>query len=78
VGIAFLNAIAVGDVYIRLPYSRACITMQLTNTDFIQANGAIAFGTGASFRTVNVVIDEQNSVAYVDVICALHFMNKNS
>jgi hypothetical protein len=78
VGIAFVNPVAVSDVYIRVPYSRACITIQLTNTDFIQANGAIAFGTGAAFRVVNVIIDEQNSVAFVDAIAALHFYNKNS
>ncbi len=74
---AFLNPIAVGDTYIRVPYSRACITVQLCAA-FVGANGAIAYGTGASFRVVNVIIDEQNSQAFVDVISALHFYNKNS
>lgn len=72
---AFLNPIAVGDTYIRLPYSRAAVAMQLTDTNYIQANGAVAFATGASFRVVNVIIDEQNSTAFVDVIAALHFYN---
>ncbi len=77
VGIAFLNALAVNDQFIRVPYSRACTTIQLT-TNFVQANGIIAFGTGTAMRVVNVIIDEQNNLAWVDAIATLHFYNKNS
>ncbi len=78
VGIAFVNAIAVNDTFIRVPFSRVAVAMTLT-TPFDQANGNVAFSTStAKFRVVNVNIDEQNSIVTVDVIATLHFYNKNS
>ena len=70
--IGFINAIAVGDTFIRVPYSRMVAAMQMTAT-FIEANGIIATGTGAIFRVVRVFIDEQNDVASVHVVHGGHF-----
>ena len=72
VAIGFINPLAVGDTFIRVPYSRQVANLQLT-TDFVQANGVIATGTGALFRVVAVHIDEQHDTAAVDVIHAAHF-----
>ena len=71
-GIAFLNTDVVGDTYIRVPYSRMVAALQMT-TNFVEANGIIATGTGALFRVVRVFIDEQNDVASVHVVHAGHF-----
>ena len=71
-GIGFINAIAVNDTFIRVPYSRMVAAMQLT-TNFVEANGIIATGTGALFRVVRVFIDEQNDLASVHVVHAGHF-----
>lgn len=72
VGIAWVNTDAVGDTYIRVPYSRHVATVQLT-TNFVQANGIIAVATGATFRVVAVHIDEQRDTAAVDCVYAGHF-----
>ncbi len=77
VGIGFVNSILVGDTFIRVPWGRSAIAAQMTS-DFVQMDASIAFGTGASFRVVNVIIDEQNNLAYVDVIAVLQYFNKNS
>jgi hypothetical protein len=77
VGIGFLNATAVGDTFIRTPFSRQVIAMLMT-TDFTQANSIPTDATtGAVFRVVNVIIDEQNSLAWVDVVSASHFYIKS-
>lgn len=72
VSIGFLNSLAVGDTFIRVPYSRQVAAVQLT-TNFVEANGVIATGTGALFRVVAVHIDEQHDVAAVDCISGDHF-----
>lgn len=74
VGIAFITPLAVGDTFIRVPYSRGTIAMQLT-TNFVEANGIIATGTGAAFNVVSVIIDETRDLAWVDVICREHLHN---
>ena len=77
VGHAFTAAIGVNDTFIRVPYSRSVIDMQLT-TNFVEANGIIATGTGATFRVVSVIIDEQRDIAYVDVISMDHYFNSDT
>lgn len=77
VGIGFLNSIAAGDSFIRVPFSRASTQLTLT-TDYTEANGIVAFANGGTFRVVNVIINEQLDVAYVDVISADHLFNPES
>lgn len=74
VGIAFVRAIAVGDTFIRVPYSRHTLTMQLT-TNFVQANGIIAVGTGAPFAAVGVRFKEDLDQAFVQVVARDHAYN---
>lgn len=73
----FLNAIAVNDTFIRVPYSRAVGNVQLT-TNLVNANGIIATGTGCVLRVTNVKIDEQLDLAWVDVVMPDHWYNPES
>lgn len=75
VEVAFTNNIAIGDTFIRVPYSKAGTNVQFT-TDLTEANGIIATGTGAVMKPVNVVISEDTSEAWVDCIFSDHFMNQ--
>ena len=77
VGIGFLNPIAAGDTFIRVPYSRAIAYTQMTS-DFTEMNGLISVGTLGALRVVNVEIDETRDIAYVDVIASDHFYNPES
>ncbi len=74
---AFINAIAVNDTFIRVPYSRESTGMQMT-TNFVEANGIIAAmtadpGTLGPWRVVGVHIDEVRDLAYVDAVCLDHY-----
>jgi hypothetical protein len=79
----FLNPIAVGDSYIRLPYSRMITKCQMT-TDFTEMNGLIscnnagAVASLGALRVVNVIIDEVNDIAWVDVVAVDHYLNPES
>jgi len=75
VEVAFTNAIGVNDQFIRVPYSKAMTNVQLT-TDLTEANGIIAAGTGAVLKVMNVVIDEDQNQAWVDVMFADHWLNQ--
>lgn len=77
VGIGFLNPTAIGDTFIRVPYSRAVAGMQMT-TDFTQANGLISVGSLGAFRVYQVIIDEANTLAWVDVVPSDHWWNPES
>lgn len=77
VGLKFLNTIAIGDQFIRLPWSRSTMNVQLT-TDMCWANGLIATGTGAPFTVVNVVIDEVRNRAWVDCVARDSFLSPES
>lgn len=73
----FVNAIAVNDTFIRVPYSREVTGLQMT-TNFVEANGIIAAmtadpGTLGPWRVVRVHIDEVRDLAYVDVVCLDHY-----
>lgn len=77
VSLGFLFPIAVGDTFIRVPFSRNVNGVTLT-TLLKEARGDIAAevadGTGA-VRVVNVIIDEVNDQAYVDVMFSDHWFN---
>ena len=75
VEVAFVNAIGVGDTFIRVPYSKAGTNVQLT-TDLTEANGIIATGTGAVLKPCNLVIDETTGEAWVDVLFSDHWLNQ--
>lgn len=77
VAMGFLNPLAANDTFIRVPYSRAVATVQLT-TNLVNANGIIASGTGAALTVVNVKIDEQKDLAWVDVVMRDAWLNPES
>jgi len=82
VGMGFVNQLAVGDTFIRVPYSREVTGMQMT-TNFAQANGIIAAmtaapGTLGPWRVVDVIIDEQRDLAWVNVVTLDHYFNPTS
>lgn len=71
----FPRTIAVGDTFIRVPYSKACQTVQLTATNFLEADGSIAFGTGAEFTVVEVRPDIVNDEVVIVCIARSHMYN---
>lgn len=83
VTVQFLNLTVAGDTFIRVPYSRMISKAQMT-TDFSQMNGLIACNNAGAvaslgaLRVVNVIIDEQRDLAWVDVIAADHAFNPES
>lgn len=77
VTVGFLNLTVAGDTFIAVPFSRAVQKVQFTS-DFTQANGVIATATGANFRVLNVIIDEQRDLAWVDVVSGDHQYNPES
>jgi hypothetical protein len=74
---SFVSTLAVGDTFIRVPYSRAVQAVQLTS-NFVEANGIIATSTGAAFTVIGVLIDEARDQAYVDCISRDHNLNPES
>jgi hypothetical protein len=77
VTVGFLNNTVLNDMFIKVPFGRSVQRIQMTS-DFTQANGVIATGTGAFFRVLNVVFDEQNSLAWVDAVSGDHMYNPES
>jgi hypothetical protein len=81
--VPFDNAIASGDDFVASQYAPGVKKVQLTS-DFTQANGTIAGGTGAEFVVVDVYVDtiEQGSpaapVLYADILSYAHVYNKLS
>lgn len=75
--LSFMNPILVGDTFIRVPFSRNVNGMTLT-TLLKEARGDIAAevadGTAAA-RVVNVIIDEVNDQAFVDICFSDHWFN---
>jgi hypothetical protein len=65
----------VGDTFIRVPYSKACQTVQLTGTNFLEADGSIAFGTGAEFNVVEVRPDIINDEVVIVCVARSHMYN---
>ncbi len=63
--VAFPNDIAVGDTFLRVPWSKHILAVQHTGTDFREADGTIATGTGAEWAVVDVdfdIIDDEIAV----------------
>lgn len=65
VTVAFPNAIAVSDTFIRVPWSHTAIAVQMVATTIDEANGAIADGTGIPFNVFDVIINELDDTAWV-------------
>ena len=72
--VPFPNDIAANDTFIRVPFSSQAIAMQ-TTTDFTQADGAIAFGTGIPCMVYDTIIDEERDRALVQVVFRTHLYN---
>jgi hypothetical protein len=67
VTIAFINSAAVGDTFIRVPWSHAVVEMEMT-TDFVEANAIEQTADhGGPVAVINVHIDEERDTGYLDV-----------
>jgi len=77
VTVGFLNNTVVGDTFICVPFGRSVQKLQFTS-NFVEANGVIATGTGANFRVLNVIFDEQRDLVWVDVVSGDHMFNPES
>ena len=75
VTVPFPNAIAVNDTFIRVPWCRGAVGVQMVATTIDEANGAIASGTGIPFNVEEVIIDESDDVAFVLGCFRTHFYN---
>lgn len=75
VTVPFPNAIAVDNTFIRVPWCRGAVGVQMVATTIDEADGAIASGTGIPFNVEEVLIDESDDVAYVLGCFRTHFMN---
>lgn len=73
----FPRTIAVGDTFIRVPFSKSCLTVQLT-TNFVEADGTIAYGTGAPFRVVDVAFDIIDDEVMLYMIAGDHYLNASA
>ena len=74
VEVDFVNDIAVGDSFIRVPQSKAGIAAQLT-TDLTEVDGVIATGTGIPMMIYDVVIDESRDIAWLYGVLRTHYYN---
>lgn len=74
VTVPFPRTIAVGDSFIRVPYSKSAIAVQLTS-NFVEANGIIAYGTGAGLRVMEVTFDIIEDEVMLHVISGDHYLN---
>lgn len=79
VTVAFPNDTAVGDNFLRCPYSpMQTVTVQLT-TNLTQADASIAVGTGAPFRVVELILNdvggEGRTRSYVEFVSNSHALD---
>lgn len=74
VTVPFPRTIAVGDTFIRVPYSKTIQTVQLT-TNFVEADGIIAAGTGAPFAVIDVDFDIVNDAVVIEMVPLDHQLN---
>lgn len=72
--VPFPRAIAIGDTFIRVPYSKSAQAVQLT-TNFVEANGIIAYGTGAPFAVIDVDFDVVNDAVAIECVALDHQLN---
>ena len=73
--VPFPNDIAVNDQFIRLPYSRSAIAVQMVATTIDEADGSIAYGTGIPFNVDEVIISEETDEAWVLGCLRTHLHN---
>ena len=78
VTVPFPRTIAVGDTFIRVPYSKSALAVQLTASVFTEADGTIAYGTGAPFRVLDVDFNILTNEALIHVIAGDHFYNASA
>jgi len=76
--VPFPRTIAVGDTFIRVPYSKSAQTVQMTATTFLEANGTIAYGTGAAFTVLDVDFDILNDEVAIYCLSRDHGLNPES
>lgn len=57
VTVPFPFAIAVGDTFLRFPWSKSGQNVQFTATTFLEADATIIPGTGAPLAVVDVIVD---------------------
>ncbi len=75
VGIGFVNSIAVGDTFIRTYLSRKTLLVDLC-AELTEVDGILEAGVPANtFRVLNVIIDEERDLAWVDVLSGDHMFN---
>lgn len=67
VTVPFTNAIAVGDTFVRLPWSFGTKFVQLTD-DFLEANAIIASGTGIATRVWDAFLTDDHRTAPVAAV----------
>ncbi len=77
VTVPFPRGIVVGDTFCAVPYSPfVTIALQLT-TNLVEADATVAFGTGATARTVELVLNGAGD-SYVHFIARDHALNELS
>ena len=74
VEVDFVNDIAVGDSFIRVPFSKAGVAVQLT-TDLTEANGVIPPADGIPMMIYDVIISEERDIAWVYGVLRTHYYN---
>jgi hypothetical protein len=74
----FPRTIAVGDTFIRVPFSKSALTVQLTATVFTEVDGTIAYGTGAPFGVLDVAFDIVDDEVYVRMMARDHYLNASA
>lgn len=74
VEVAYVSDIAVGDTFIRVPWSKAGVAVQLTTT-LDEADAIIATGTGIQMNVYDVIIDEARDLAWVLGMFRSHYFN---
>lgn len=72
VTVPFSNAIAVGDTFLVVPWSKQSTKLQLTS-DFTEANAAIAAGTGANVRIIDVRVNTSSPYSPSSPLCEVLF-----
>lgn len=77
VTVPFARAIAVGDEFLMAPYLPLTTTAVQLTTNFLEANAAIAVGTGGNATVVEVVLNGRGD-SYVYFIARDHVFNELS
>ncbi len=73
--VAFPYDIATGDTFLVVPWSKHILAIQLTATDFLEADATIATGTGAEFAVMDVDFDIHEDEIAVLAVARDSWMN---